>query len=104
MLSVIERDGLLDNVVAVGNHLRKGVEALGHPLVSGVRGAGLLLAITLTAPVAEQVADAALAAGFIVNNVTPQAIRLAPPLILTSADADAFLAALPGILNSEVTA
>jgi len=104
VLSVIERDGLLDNVVAVGNHVRKGVEALGHPLVSGVRGAGLLLAITLTAPVAEQVADAALAAGFIVNNVTPHAIRLAPPLILTSADADAFLAALPGILNSEVTA
>jgi acetylornithine/N-succinyldiaminopimelate aminotransferase len=104
VLSVIERDGLLDNVVAVGNHVRKGVEALGHPLVSGVRGAGLLLAITLTAPVAEQVADAALAAGFIVNNVIPHAIRLAPPLILTSADADAFLAALPGILNSELTA
>ncbi len=50
---------------------------------SGVRGAGLLLAITLTAPVAEQVADAALEAGFIVNDVTPDAIRLAPPLILT---------------------
>ncbi len=100
VLTVIERDGLLDNVVAVGNHLRKGVEALGHPLVTGVRGRGLLLAITLTKPVSQQLADAALAAGFIVNNVTPDAIRLAPPLILTTADADTFLAALPSLLDT----
>jgi acetylornithine/N-succinyldiaminopimelate aminotransferase len=99
VLTVIERDGLLDNVVATGNHLRKGIEALGHPLVAGVRGEGLLLAITLTEPVAQHVVDTALEAGFIVNNVTPDAVRLAPPLILGTADADAFLTALPEILG-----
>ena len=42
---------------------------------------------------------APLAAGFIVNNPTPGRIRLAPPLVLTRADAAAFLAAWPAILD-----
>ena len=42
---------------------------------------------------------AAQRAGFIVNNPTPNRIRLAPPLVLTEDDATAFLAAWPGILD-----
>jgi acetylornithine aminotransferase len=34
----------------------------------------------------------------LVNAVQPDAIRLAPPLILSAAEADEFTAALPGIL------
>jgi acetylornithine/N-succinyldiaminopimelate aminotransferase len=100
VMTVIERDGLLANVVAVGNHLVSGIEALDHPLVAGVRGKGLLLAIKLTQPVSGQVTARALEAGFIVNNPIPDAIRLAPPYILTKADADSFVAALPELLDS----
>jgi acetylornithine aminotransferase len=39
-------------------------------------------------------------AGFLVNAVQPDAIRLAPPLVLTEAEAAAFCAALPGILEA----
>ncbi len=99
VLYAIERDGLLDNVAAVGARLRDGILALGHPAVAGVRGAGLLLAIGLAEPVSAAFADAALQAGFIVNAVTPTAIRLAPPLILTAGQADEFLAALPALLG-----
>jgi len=70
-----------------------------HPLLAGVRGVGLLLAIELAEPVADEVVRAALEAGFIVNAVAPAAIRLAPPLILTDHQAQEFLAALPGILD-----
>ncbi|WP_166355330.1 acetylornithine transaminase [Phytoactinopolyspora limicola] len=99
VLHAIERDELLVNVRAVGTHLVDGIRGLGHPLVSGVRGRGLLLGIGLTSPVAAQVAAAALAAGFIVNPVAPDAIRLAPPLILTVDQADEFLSALPTLLD-----
>ncbi|OLB81388.1 MAG: acetylornithine aminotransferase, partial [Actinobacteria bacterium 13_2_20CM_2_71_6] len=51
VLGTIASEGLLDHVKRIGERLRRGVEALGHPLVDGVRGAGLLLGITLTAPV-----------------------------------------------------
>jgi acetylornithine/N-succinyldiaminopimelate aminotransferase len=99
VLTVIERDGLLANVSAVGNHLATAVEALDHPLIAGVRGRGLLLAIQLTQPVSDQVTALALEAGFIINNPIPDALRLAPPYILTKADADSFVAALPALLD-----
>ncbi|MBI9115418.1 acetylornithine transaminase [Sanguibacter suaedae] len=93
-IGVIERDGILADVMDVGAHLRSAVEALGHPLVASVRGAGLLVAVELTAPVAAEVASRALDAGFIVNPVSPTALRLAPPLILTREQADTFVAFL----------
>ena len=99
VLTVIERDGLLAQVNAVGNHLASSIIALDHPLIAGVRGRGLLLAIELTRPVSDQVAALALAAGFVINNPIPDALRLAPPYILSKADADSFVAALPGLLD-----
>ncbi|MFD7311603.1 acetylornithine transaminase [Promicromonospora sp. NPDC059942] len=86
-LGVIERDGLLTNVREVGALLRQEIEMCGSPLVKEVRGRGLLLAVVLNEPVAPQVAAAALEAGLIVNAVAPDAIRLAPPLILTAEQA-----------------
>jgi acetylornithine aminotransferase len=97
VLHAIERDGLLANVKQVGARIRTDIPA--HPLLAGVRGEGLLLAIELAEPVANEVARVALEAGFIVNAVAPAAIRLAPPLILTDHQAQEFLAALPGILD-----
>lgn len=99
VLHAIERDGLLANVRAVSDVLTTGVESLGHPRITGVRGRGLLLGIGLDAPVAPVAATAALEAGFIVNAVAPDTIRLAPPLILTSAQAQDFIDALPAILD-----
>ncbi|WP_326553996.1 acetylornithine transaminase [Micromonospora sp. NBC_01813] len=103
VLRTIAAEGLLDHVKRVGEQLRRGVEALGHPLVSGVRGAGLLLGIVLTAPAAPAVAAALRDAGFLVNPAQPDVIRLAPPLILTAEQADEFLAALPAALAAATT-
>jgi len=69
-----------------------------HPLVHQVRGAGLLIGVELVAPVAAAVVTRALDAGIIVNAATPTTLRLAPPYILTSDEADLFtqfLAELP---------
>jgi len=100
VLEVIERDGLLAHVTDVGAQLTAGIEAIGHPLLAGVRGTGLWLAAVLTAEVALKVEVAARQAGFLVNAVQPTAIRLAPPLILSAAQAGQFTGALPGILDA----
>jgi len=100
VLGTIERDGLLAHVTQVGEQLTAGLEATGHPLVAGVRGIGLWLAIQLTADRAEAAEAAARQAGFLVNAVQPDAIRLAPPLVLSAAQADQFIAALPAILDA----
>lgn len=104
VLRTVEQERLLDHVAGLGKHLGSAVEDLGHPLVSHVRGRGLLLGIVLTEPVASAVHAAAAAAGYIVNAPAPDVIRLAPPLILTTAQADTFVAALPSILDSAVDA
>ncbi len=99
-LHVIEREGLLHNASEVGARIRRGVGELGHALVEGTRGEGLLIAVQLTAPVAGAVAAALLERGVIVNPVTPDALRLAPPLILTAEQADGFVQALGPALDA----
>ncbi|SBT40151.1 acetylornithine transaminase [Micromonospora narathiwatensis] len=98
VIATIANEGLLDHVKRIGERLRRGIEALGHPLVTEVRGAGLLLGVVLAEPVSGVVANALREAGFLVNPVQPDVLRLAPPLILTPTQADAFLSALPTTL------
>jgi acetylornithine/N-succinyldiaminopimelate aminotransferase len=99
VIAVIERDGLLDHVTAMGEHLASAIDQLAHPLILGVRGRGLLRGIVFSEPVAAAVSDAALDAGFIVNAPSPQVLRLAPPLVVTSGELDTFVTALPGLLD-----
>jgi acetylornithine/N-succinyldiaminopimelate aminotransferase len=98
VLDTVESAGLLENVKRVGQTLADGIEGVSHPLLKGVRGSGLWLAAVLTDAKAADVTAAARQAGFLVNAVQPDAVRLAPPLILTQTEAEEFTAALPGIL------
>ncbi|GGS35021.1 acetylornithine transaminase [Streptomyces griseoviridis] len=100
VLDTIADEGLLDNVKRQSERLRTGVEGLGHPLVDHVRGAGLLLGIVLTEPLAPQAQQAAQDAGILVNAPAPDVVRLMPPLNLGDDAVDAFLGALPGLLDA----
>jgi acetylornithine aminotransferase len=104
VVSTIANEGLLDHVKRIGERIRRGVEALDHPLVAEVRGAGLLLGVVLRAPASQAVASVLRDAGFLVNPVQPNVMRLAPPLILTAEQTDAFLAALPAALDAATPA
>jgi acetylornithine aminotransferase len=103
VLKTIAADDLLDHVSALGKDIATGVEALGHPLVAGVRGAGLLLGIALRRPVSGAVAKAVQDAGYLVNPVAADTVRLAPPLVLDGDQAAGFLAALPRALDAAAT-
>ncbi|RII18679.1 Acetylornithine aminotransferase [Streptomyces sp. YIM 130001] len=99
VLDTIAGEGLLDHVKRAGERLRGGIESIGHPLVGQVRGAGLLLGIVLTEPLAQQVRAAAQDAGFLVNVAAPDIVRLMPALTIGDDDVDALLRALPGVLD-----
>ena len=100
VLDTIEGDGLLEHVRALGDRWAASFDAVGHPLLVAHRGLGLWRALELGAPVAPAFEAAARDAGFLVNAVRPTTIRLAPPLVLTPADADRFAAALPALLEA----
>ncbi len=99
VLATIEEEGLLDHVKRMGELIRRGVEGLGHPLVTEVRGAGLLLGIGLSAPTAGALQAALHCAGFLTNAARPDTLRLAPPLIISADQVEAFLAALSAALD-----
>ncbi|MGI5202073.1 acetylornithine transaminase [Spirillospora sp. CA-108201] len=100
VLTTIEKDGLLANAASVGEALAAGLDAVDHPLFAGVRGRGLWRAAVLTGPHAAAVEAAARDAGFLVNALQPDAVRIAPPLILTAEQAGSFTEAFPGILDA----
>jgi acetylornithine/N-succinyldiaminopimelate aminotransferase len=98
VLRVLAAEDLVRHAEMLGKTVRHGIETLGHPLIDHVRGRGLLWGIALTAPRAREAEAAARDAGFLVNAAAPDVIRLAPPLVITEAQIDDFIAALPGIL------
>lgn len=98
VIRTIEDDDLLERAVVLGQKIRDGLAA--DPRVIEVRGEGLLIGLTLASPLSAEVMVAAQTAGYILNNATPERVRLAPPLILSDEDANAFLASWPLILDA----
>jgi acetylornithine/N-succinyldiaminopimelate aminotransferase len=100
VLDTIRDEGLLERAKELEHRFTAGIEGLGHPAVSGVRGRGALLGVVLTAPVAAVLEERLRDAGFLANAVAPDVLRLAPSLVLTDAQVDAFVAALPAALDA----
>jgi acetylornithine aminotransferase len=97
VIATIEDDGLLENARAVGDRIRAGLAD--HPLVVATTGRGLLIGIVLSRPVSADVQKAALDAGLIINNPTPDRLRLAPALILSADQADDAVKTLRSLLD-----
>ncbi|SDF84672.1 acetylornithine aminotransferase apoenzyme [Blastococcus aurantiacus] len=100
VLDTIRDEGLLERAKEIEHRFTAGIEGLGHAGISGVRGRGALLGVVLTGDVAAALEAQLRTAGFLTNAVAPGVLRLAPPLVLTDAQIDAFVAALPGALDA----
>jgi 4-aminobutyrate aminotransferase len=101
---------LTANAAVVGEHLMGGVRELQkkHPIIGDVRGRGLMIGIELvkdretkTRAVEERnaVVQGAFSRGVLVLGAGRNAIRLAPPLVFTTAQADSVLAVLDQALT-----
>jgi acetylornithine aminotransferase len=102
VLDTIRDEGLLERAKELEHRFTAGIEGLGHAGISGVRGKGALLGVVLTADVAAALEVRLRAVGFLTNAVAPGVLRLAPPLVLTDAQVDAFIEALPAALDSSM--
>ena len=91
-IRIVEEEGLLANAAKVGAHLAAALsQALAVELAAGtvkeIRGKGLMLGIELAKPCADLVGQCA-ASGLLISVTADTVIRLAPPLIMNSAEAD----------------
>ena len=82
----------------------RGIEGLGHGQVDHVDAVGILIGIALRSPISTQVTAAARESGYLINNAVPERVRLAPPVVVTDAQLDGFLAALPEVLDQGAAA
>jgi acetylornithine/N-succinyldiaminopimelate aminotransferase len=99
VLTTIEREHLVDNAANVGTYLLQRLHALAgsSPVITAVRGRGLMVAIDLATDAAP-VVDACRAQGLLVNAVQAATLRLVPPLITTPADVDEAIEILGTVL------
>ena len=104
VIDTLEHDDLLARAARLGRAWAGQLAALEG--VAEVRGRGLLLGVGLEERVgpASEVAEELAGRGFIVNAPRPDTLRLAPPLILPEADAQAFTAVLGRVLGERVGA
>jgi acetylornithine aminotransferase len=91
VLAEIESAGLVDNARRRGAQLRAAITAIDSPLITGIRGQGLLLGVALAHPVAKAVVAAAQQHGLIVNAPNDDTIRLVPPLTIGDAEIGEFV-------------
>ncbi len=100
-LAIIESDGLMANAVAQGERLRSGLkrELAGVSGVMEIRGMGLMSGVELDRPCGDLVKHA-LAAGLLINVTQDTVVRLLPPLILSSAEADQIVARLAAVIRA----
>lgn len=91
VLTEIERADLVGNAAVRGAQLRDAIERIDSPLVSGTRGRGLLIGITLSRPVAAAVVAAAQEHGLIINAARDDVLRVAPALTIGDVEIDEFI-------------
>ena len=100
VLDVMEAEDVPGRATRAGARLAAALEAL--PGVADVRGSGLLLAAELAEGRDAKAVEAACRdRGLIVNAVTPTALRLAPPLLVTDDEIDDAVGILAAVLGEE---
>jgi acetylornithine aminotransferase len=104
-LRIMEEDGLMENAATVGAHLTASLrrELEGVAGVTEVRGYGLMIGIELDRPCGE-VLTRAMEAGLLLSVTADRVIRLVPPLILTTAEADEIVHILCPIIQTFLAA
>jgi len=91
-IRIMEEDGLLANAAKVGAHLAAALAQalkaeLASQAVKEIRGQGLMLGVELAKPCAALVGQCA-AMGLLISVTADTVIRLVPPLIMSTAEAD----------------
>ena len=99
-LRIMDEDGLMDNAARVGAHLMAALQReLGElPGVKDIRGQGLMIGIELDRPCGV-ILNRALEAGLLLSVTSDTVVRLLPPLIFTTAEADDCVALLAPIVR-----
>lgn len=99
-LEITERENLLENAETVGNQIANGMRAAltGVAGFVTVRNAGMMIGVELDRPCGELVRQA-LDAGLLINVTSDKVVRLLPPLIMSTDEAEQLVAKLSSLVK-----
>lgn len=114
VLQEIERAGLCDHALQMGHHIRQSMAGWDIPVLSEVRGQGLMLGLDLDPAAVQDTPGLAgcqgrasllatqklMSAGLLTVPSGERVVRLLPPLNVSAADVDAALSILRDVLTS----
>jgi predicted acetylornithine/succinylornithine family transaminase len=97
---IVDND-LLARVTRMGQHFERRLHALAdrQPMITEVRGKGLIWAIELDRPVSEDIVKDCLKDGLLVNPVKPTALRFVPPFTVAKEEIDRAIATVEHALE-----
>lgn len=100
-LGIIATSSFLKKVETVGNYFKSELKNLAkqNPLITDVRGVGLILACQLSKNVGRDVVVACIEKGLLINSIQGNILRFVPPLILTKVQVDRGVKILSKVLT-----
>ncbi len=103
VLKAMTADGLIHNAASAGECFRKRLRELQArlPVITEVRGMGLMLALQLSEPFAEKAALGCLARGLVINDIGLHILRFLPPLLIEQDQIEELIAALEDLLGGD---
>ena len=104
-IRIMEEDKLLDHVTTVGAHLKAKLQSELGSLngVVDIRGQGLMIGVELNKPCGQLIGQAA-EAGLLISVTSDTVIRIVPPLIMTTAEADELVTRLKPLVEAVLAA
>ena len=100
-IAALVAESLGANALEMGAYLQAGLAALAENTgsITDVRGAGLMVGVTLAAPIAPEVGSRALERGIVMNTIGADILRFLPPLVCGKPEIDTLLSTLSDILG-----
>ncbi len=103
VFQAMDEENLVENAKEVGTYLQDALKHLkaSYPIVKEVRGLGMLIGVQFDEPIAKEIQKKLFDKKYLIGSVGDSVLRIAPPLIMTKADVDAFISTLESTLKGE---
>ncbi len=101
-LEALTNGGLIHAAASTGDCFHKRLRELQAklPIITEIRGMGLMLAIQLKEPVADKIALGCLERGLVINDIGLHILRFLPPLLIEQEQVDMLISTLEELLES----
>lgn len=103
VMETITKEALVKNAADMGDYFRGRLETLAgeYGVIKEIRGAGLMIGIQLAGENAVEIKNQLFQKGFLTGSVGSDVVRILPPLIISRAEIDLFIASLGEILRTK---